>query len=51
MCPVMLYWISRVWLLARRGELHDDPVVFSLRDLNSWICGAIVLAVLIGATL
>jgi 4-hydroxybenzoate polyprenyltransferase/phosphoserine phosphatase len=51
MCPVMLYWISRVWLLARRGELHDDPVVFSLRDLNSWICGALVLAVLIGATL
>lgn len=51
MCPVMLYWISRVWLLARRGELHDDPVVFALRDLNSWICGAIVLAVLIGATL
>ncbi|MFI4969430.1 MAG: UbiA family prenyltransferase [Lysobacterales bacterium] len=30
--PVLLYWISRVWLLARRGEMHDDPVVFALTD-------------------
>ena len=30
--PLLLYWISRVWLLARRGEMHDDPVVFALTD-------------------
>ena len=30
--PILLYWISRVWLLARRGEMHDDPVVFALTD-------------------
>jgi 4-hydroxybenzoate polyprenyltransferase len=30
--PVMLYWISRVWLKAHRGELEDDPVVFALSD-------------------
>lgn len=30
--PVLLYWISRVWLKAHRGELEDDPVVFALSD-------------------
>ena len=31
-CPLMLLWINRVWLKVNRGELHDDPVVFALRD-------------------
>jgi len=31
-CPLLLYWICRVWLLATRGELEEDPVVFALRD-------------------
>ncbi len=30
--PLLLYWISRVWLLARRGRMHEDPVVFALSD-------------------
>ncbi len=30
--PVLLYWISRIWLKAHRGELDDDPVVFALTD-------------------
>ena len=36
-CPVLLYWISRVWLLAHRGLLHDDPIVFALKDKASWL--------------
>jgi 4-hydroxybenzoate polyprenyltransferase len=32
LAPILLYWISRVWLLARRDEMHDDPVVFALTD-------------------
>jgi 4-hydroxybenzoate polyprenyltransferase/phosphoserine phosphatase len=31
-CPLLLYWISRVWLLAARGEMNDDPVVFAVKD-------------------
>ena len=31
-CPLMLFWISRVWMLTARGHMHDDPVVFALRD-------------------
>ncbi len=46
-CPLLLYWISRVWLLTTRGQMHDDPVVFALRDRISLVVlamlGAIVL--------
>jgi 4-hydroxybenzoate polyprenyltransferase len=35
--PLMLYWISRVWMKAHRGEMHDDPVVFAMRDWQSLV--------------
>lgn len=44
-CPLLLYWISRILLLAHRGEMHDDPVVFAISDRVSWITGALVAAV------
>ncbi len=34
-CPVLLYWISRVWLVTHRGEMHDDPILFALTDPQS----------------
>jgi 4-hydroxybenzoate polyprenyltransferase len=37
LAPVLLYWISRVWLIARRGGMHDDPVVFALTDKVSLV--------------
>ncbi|MEJ2692969.1 MAG: UbiA family prenyltransferase [Candidatus Thiodiazotropha sp.] len=40
LCPLLLYLIMRIWLLARRGELHEDPVVFVIRDHRSqWLAG------------
>jgi 4-hydroxybenzoate polyprenyltransferase len=41
-CPLMLLWINRVWLKVNRGELHDDPVVFALRDGFSQVAVALV---------
>jgi 4-hydroxybenzoate polyprenyltransferase/phosphoserine phosphatase len=35
LCVLMLYWISRVWMIAQRGAMHDDPVVFALKDRQS----------------
>jgi len=35
--PLLLYWIVRAWLLAFRGRVHDDPVVFALRDPASYL--------------
>ena len=37
LCPLMLYWISRLWIKTSRGEMHDDPLVFSLQDIGSWM--------------
>lgn len=37
--PVLLYWTARIWILAQRGEVDDDPVVFALRDRVSWLAG------------
>lgn len=49
LCVLVLYWVSRAWLLAWRGEIHDDPVVFAFGDRVSWFvaaagAGLIVLA-------
>ena len=37
--PFLILWVSRVWLLASRGELHEDPVVFALTDRTSMLLG------------
>jgi 4-hydroxybenzoate polyprenyltransferase/phosphoserine phosphatase len=50
-CPLMLYWISRVWLLARRGLVHDDPLVFALRDIGTYAVGLLLLLIFTAARL
>lgn len=47
--PVLLYWISRIWLIARRGGMHDDPVVFAVTDRPSLVAAAICAAVVVAA--
>jgi 4-hydroxybenzoate polyprenyltransferase len=49
-CPLMLYWISRVWLIGHRGQMHSDPVLFALKDWPSYVIGALTLAVMWFAT-
>ena len=48
-CPLLLYWISRIWLLARRGLVHDDPLVFALRDRVTYVVGFLGLLIFLGA--
>lgn len=43
-CVIALFWISRIWLLTHRDEMHDDPVVFALRDGGTWIVVLLGLA-------
>lgn len=49
--PIVLYLTMRVWILARRDEMHDDPVVFIIRDWRSQLIAAIgaVLLVIAGS--
>ncbi len=44
--PVLLYWISWMWLQAHRGRMHDDPLVFAVKDRASLIAGAAFAAIL-----
>jgi 4-hydroxybenzoate polyprenyltransferase len=49
-CPLMLFWISRVWILASRGAMHDDPVVFALHDRVSLLILAALGVILLAST-
>ena len=48
--PVLLYWITRVWFLAHRGEMTDDPIVFTARDPASYAAGLAVAIAMVVAT-
>ena len=43
--PVLLLWLSQVWMLASRGEMHDDPVVWAITSKRSLLMGALMAAV------
>lgn len=45
--PVLLFWINRMWLKAQRREMHDDPLVFAVKDGPSLICGLLFAAALV----
>jgi len=44
--PILLYWVTRMWMQAHRGQMHDDPVVYAVRDRNSLACGVLFAAAL-----
>jgi 4-hydroxybenzoate polyprenyltransferase len=50
-CPLLMFWLSRLWLLAHRGQMHDDPIVFALRDNVSRFTGLSFVLVFVLATL
>jgi len=45
--PVLLFWISWIWMQAHRGRMHDDPVVFAVKDRASRLAGLAFGAVLV----
>jgi 4-hydroxybenzoate polyprenyltransferase len=49
--PFLLLWLCRLWLATARGEMHDDPIVYSMKDPVSWLLGGCVLAAFIAATI
>jgi hypothetical protein len=48
-CPLLLYWTSRMWLFAHRGRINEDPIVAAARDPSSYAVGVLVLLVLYAA--
>jgi 4-hydroxybenzoate polyprenyltransferase len=47
--PVLLLWLSRLWLQASRGQLDEDPVVYAITDRRSLFLGLLVIAVVLSA--
>jgi 4-hydroxybenzoate polyprenyltransferase len=45
LCPLMAYWVSRLWIKTSRGEMHDDPLVYSIRDKASWVIMSAMAAI------
>jgi 4-hydroxybenzoate polyprenyltransferase len=36
LCPILFYWIARLWLITHRGNMQSDPVLFALKDRVSY---------------
>lgn len=49
-CILMLFWISRHWFISHRGDMHEDPIIFTVRDPASYVIGFLVAIVAVIAT-
>jgi hypothetical protein len=45
----LIYWFGRLWIKTARGEMHDDPIVFALRDRGSRITVLVMVLVTVAA--
>ena len=50
LCPLFLYWVARLVMLAHRRMVDDDPIAFAIKDNRSWVVGALAI-VLVAAAL
>ncbi|CAG1020747.1 partial Decaprenyl-phosphate phosphoribosyltransferase, partial [Patescibacteria group bacterium] len=48
--PVMLFWLSSMWVQAHRGKMHDDPIIFAIKDKASLLAGVIFASILVIGT-
>jgi 4-hydroxybenzoate polyprenyltransferase len=48
-CLILVYWIMRIWFLAARDRMHDDPVLFAVKDKISLATGVLVIVCLLAA--
>jgi 4-hydroxybenzoate polyprenyltransferase len=49
-CPVLIYWISRALMMANRRLMHDDPILFAVRDRVSWIAAGMLAIIFMSAS-
>lgn len=45
--PLLLYWNARLWILTKRKLIHDDPVVFAIKDPITWVVVVMFLIVML----
>ena len=49
LCLPLIYWLNRIWMMARRGEVEGDPVAFAIRDRRSLVLGAVMAYIFVAA--
>ncbi|MCB0067864.1 MAG: hypothetical protein KDD77_11960, partial [Caldilineaceae bacterium] len=49
--PLMLLWVTRLWVVTARGYMDEDPIFFAAKDPETWATGAVVALILTCATL
>jgi len=49
LCLILLYWLTRIWMMARRGEVSGDPIAFAITDRRSLVLGAFSALILVAA--
>jgi 4-hydroxybenzoate polyprenyltransferase len=49
LCLPMWFWLARLWLVTARGEMHHDPIEYSVKDRASWLSLAVLLVVWVSA--
>ncbi|MBX9796021.1 UbiA family prenyltransferase [Sphingomonas sp.] len=49
LCLILLYWLTRVWMMARRGEVSGDPIAFAITDRRSLAMGVLAAAIVVVA--
>jgi 4-hydroxybenzoate polyprenyltransferase/phosphoserine phosphatase len=50
LCPLLIYWITRIWFLANRGQVNHDPIVFALMDIRSYVVAGLAGFILLLAS-
>lgn len=50
-CPVLVYWISHIWILAGRGRIHSDTIVFAARQKTTYLSFALILVAVVLASM
>jgi hypothetical protein len=44
---ILLYWLSRIFIITHRGEMHDDPALFAAKDKASIVCALLIGVVIV----
>lgn len=50
-CPILMYWVGRIWMKTARGEMHEDPIMFAVRDRVSLDIVGLIAIIIIAAKL
>lgn len=49
--PLLLLWVTRLWVVTARGYMDEDPIFFAIKDPETWVTAAITSVILVGATM